>query len=189
MSSKKDLRRKLKTILSSISENDHHQLSLLVSQKLTEFLNDQKVIHKKKLVIGVFAPIQKEPDWFLAIDETKIQTAYPAYANDRMIFKLARMSELINRTDFGVKILGPAENATAVTPDLIIVPGLGFSKDGKRLGRGKGFYDRCLEHSSAVKIGIAFEMQIEEDIPTDEHDIQMDFVVTDKDIYKKELRA
>ena len=184
MSTKKDLRLKLKTLLSSISDNDHHQLSLLVSQKLNEFLNDQNVV-QKNLVIGVFAPIQKEPDWLLSIDETKIQTAYPAYANDKMVFRLARMSELMSGQDFGVKILGPAENAMPCTPDIIIVPGLGFSKDGKRLGRGKGFYDRYLEHSSAVKIGIAFEMQISNDIPTDEHDVVMDFVVTDKCIYKK----
>ncbi|MBC7712343.1 MAG: 5-formyltetrahydrofolate cyclo-ligase [Rhizobacter sp.] len=174
----------MKTALSSISESDHHQLSLLVSENLKKLLIEQNVIHKN-LLIGVFAPIQKEPNWLLAMDESKIQTAYPAYALDKMVFKLARMSELLKGQDFGVKILGPADNAMAVTPDVLLIPGLGFSKDGKRLGRGKGFYDRYLEHSSAVKIGIAFEMQIEKDIPTDDHDIKMDFVVTDKDIYLK----
>lgn len=187
MSAKKDLRLKLKTVLSSISDHDHHQFSLQVSLNLKKFLDGHDVI-QKNLVLGVFAPIQKEPNWFLSIDEAKIKTAYPAYANN-MVFKLARMSELIVSQDFGVMIKGPAVNAEPVTPDIIIVPGLGFTKDGKRLGRGKGFYDRYLEHSSAVKVGIAFDQQIEADLPTDGHDVLMDFVVTDKGIYKKELRA
>lgn len=184
MSAKKDLRLKLKTILSSISDFEHHQLSLQVSLNLKKFLDDHFVI-QKNLVVGVFAPIQKEPNWFLSIDEAKMQTAYPAYANKMMVFKFARMSELVAGQDFGVGILGPALNAQAVTPDIIIVPGLGFTKDGRRLGRGKGFYDRYLESSSAVKVGIAFDHQLESDIPTDDHDVLMDFVVTDKNIYKK----
>jgi 5-formyltetrahydrofolate cyclo-ligase len=188
LSSKKDLRLKLKTILSSISDQDHHQLSLLVSEGLKELFNDLGVI-QKKLVIGVFAPIHKEPNWYLLFDEAKIKTAYPAYAEDKMVFKLTRMSDLRLGQDFGAKILGPANSAETVTPDIIIIPGLGFSKDGKRLGRGKGFYDRYLEFSTAVKIGIAFETQIISGLPADAHDVPMDFVVTDKSIYKKELRA
>ena len=188
MSNKKDLRLKLKTILSSVSDSDHLQLSKLVSLNLKKFLEDQDVI-QKNLVIGVFAPIQKEPDWHLEIEEAKTKTAYPAYADNNMVFKLARMSELQVSQDFGVVIKGPELSAQIVTPDIVIVPGLGFTKDGKRLGRGKGFYDRYLENSSVVKVGLAFEMQIEDDIPTDNHDVLMDFVVTDKDIYKKLLRA
>ena len=188
MIAKKDLRLKLKTALSSISESYHHRLSLSVSKNLKNLLNEINAIHKN-LVIGVFAPIEKEPHWFLSLDETKIKTAYPAYAIDRMVFKLARMSQLLVTSDFGVKILGPLESAPVITPDVLIIPGLGFSKEGKRLGRGKGFYDRYLENSTAVKIGIAFEIQIEKDIPVEQHDKEMDFVVTDKDIYKNKLRA
>ncbi len=184
---KKDLRRKLNATLSLISNDDYFKLSLELSLNLKKFLIGMNVI-QENLVIGVFAPIQKEPKWFLRMDE-KIQTAYPAYAIDKMLFKLARMSELKVSQDFGVDILGPEPKAKVATPDIILVPGLGFSQDGKRLGRGKGFYDRYLEQSSAVKIGIAFEMQIENEIPTDSHDVIMDFVVTDKNIYKKELRA
>jgi 5-formyltetrahydrofolate cyclo-ligase len=171
-----------------MTDHDYHELSLMVSQNL-KILFDQLKVIQKKLVIGVFAPIQREPNWLLSVDELNIQFAYPAYVNEKMVFKLAQMSELVIGQDFGVEIFGPTANAMAVTPDIIVIPGLGFSKNGKRLGRGKGFYDRYLEYSSAVKIGIAFEMQISNDIPIDEYDIKMDFVVTDKDIYKKELKA
>ncbi len=184
MSNKKDQRKRLKTLLSSISDLDHHEQSLKLSLNLKKFLSDQRVI-QENLVIGVFAPIQKEPIWNLLIEEIKIQTAYPAYVEEKMIFKLARMSELVASQDFGVEILGPAMKAAIVVPDIILVPGLGFTKDGKRIGRGKGFYDRYLVSSTAVKVGIAFDQQIEDSIPTEEHDQLMDFVVTDKCIYKK----
>jgi 5-formyltetrahydrofolate cyclo-ligase len=62
--------------------------------------------------------------------------------------------------------------------DLIVVPGLGFDPRGRRLGRGKGFYDRMLSEASGVKCGICFDEQIVENIPAEPHDVAMDFVAT-----------
>lgn len=146
---------------------------------------DQMVI-QKKLIVGAFAPIEREPKWFLSLDDLfENQMAYPAYDGKKMVFKKGKLSELVLNSDFGVNILGPLEKAEIVSPDIFIIPGLGFSKKGKRLGRGKGHYDRALEKSSALKIGVAFDFQVEEDLPTKEYDVLMDFVVTDKKIYKK----
>lgn len=67
---------------------------------------------------------------------------------------------------------------------MIIVPGLGFTTDGKRLGRGKGYYDQCLieynkiyPHNDLKTIGLAFSHQICDDIPTSQHDSLIDFVL------------
>ena len=64
---------------------------------------------------------------------------------------------------------------------VVIVPGLSFSKTGARLGRGKGFYDRFIQRltSKGAQVflsGICFPFQLEDSIPTDEHDARMDFV-------------
>lgn len=82
-----------------------------------------------------------------------------------------------------MNILEPAE-ADIVAPEEIgvwIVPGLAFTKDGKRLGYGGGWYDRLLAMASksARKIGVAHEFQIVENLPHEPHDIKMDCVVTD----------
>jgi 5-formyltetrahydrofolate cyclo-ligase len=139
---------------------------------------------QKNLVIGVFAPIEKEPLWFLDMqDDLEKLMAYPAF-DKKMIYRRSLRSDLKVSRDFGVDILGPSKDCSIVSPEVVIVPGLGFSPDGKRLGRGKGFYDRYFEKSSVLKIGIAFEMQILNDIPTETHDMKMDFVVTDQQIYK-----
>ena len=61
--------------------------------------------------------------------------------------------------------------------DIAIVPGMAFTQDGKRLGRGKGYYDRLLvKMPSVYKMGVCFPFQIVKDIPTDENDILMDEV-------------
>jgi len=68
--------------------------------------------------------------------------------------------------------------------DLVIVPGVAFDIYRNRLGYGAGFYDRFLKlvRPSCPKIGIAFEFQIYDAIPVEEHDIPLDFVITEERI-------
>lgn len=64
------------------------------------------------------------------------------------------------------------------TFDLIIVPGLAFSKSGKRLGYGGGYYDNFLsQHPDALKIGVAYAFQLLKDIPTEPHDAILDKII------------
>ncbi len=64
--------------------------------------------------------------------------------------------------------------------DLIIVPGVGFDERGNRLGHGKGYYDNLLKNSTSLKISLAFDFQIVENIPTEKHDIPVDKIITEK---------
>lgn len=66
------------------------------------------------------------------------------------------------------------------TIDLIIVPGVAFDKKGNRMGRGRGFYDRLLKTTrNAYKIGVAFDFQIKDSIPTESFDVPMDKVIAE----------
>ena len=80
-----------------------------------------------------------------------------------------------------MNILEPAE-AEIVEPSEVaawIVPGLAFTQDGKRLGYGGGWYDRLLAAANGtLKIGVAHEFQIVDDLPHEPHDILLDRVVT-----------
>jgi 5-formyltetrahydrofolate cyclo-ligase len=64
--------------------------------------------------------------------------------------------------------------------DFVLVPGVAFDLSGRRLGRGKGFYDRLLAetNSACMKCGVALEEQIVAAIPAESHDIAMNFVLT-----------
>ncbi|MDR3232870.1 MAG: 5-formyltetrahydrofolate cyclo-ligase [Planctomycetaceae bacterium] len=66
--------------------------------------------------------------------------------------------------------------------DVVLVPGLAFDRSGSRLGRGKGYYDRFLKKlkPSALKIGLAFECQIFDEIPADGSDVPLDLVITER---------
>lgn len=63
--------------------------------------------------------------------------------------------------------------------DFIAVPGVAFDRNGNRLGRGKGYYDRLLPRiPSAYKAGICFPFQLVEEVPAEPFDIRMDEVIT-----------
>lgn len=64
--------------------------------------------------------------------------------------------------------------------DLIIVPGIAFDYKGNRVGRGKGYYDRLLRETTAIKIGVGYDFQLlEEDIEVEDHDVKVNAVITD----------
>lgn len=66
-----------------------------------------------------------------------------------------------------------------------IIPGVAFDRSGQRLGRGKGFYDRALNNFNGIKVGVCFTAQMaNEPLPVDEHDVHMDYIVTEKYILK-----
>ena len=69
------------------------------------------------------------------------------------------------------------------TIDLVLVPGLAFSRDRHRLGRGGGFFDRLLggRAAKAFKLGICFSFQIADQMPNEPHDVVMDAVVTESE--------
>ena len=74
--------------------------------------------------------------------------------------------------------------------DVAIVPMLAVDEQGRRLGYGGGYYDRFLdEHSETLRIAYGFDFQIVRQVPTEDHDIIMDGIVTDKRIVWTSDRA
>lgn len=67
--------------------------------------------------------------------------------------------------------------------DIALIPGIVFDRSGMRIGFGKGYYDRFLSEFQGVKIGICYDFQIQESIPSSPHDIAMDIIITEKRIY------
>lgn len=70
--------------------------------------------------------------------------------------------------------------------DLVVVPGVGFDRNGGRLGNGKGYYDRLLVKmkGKAVLIGIGYEAQLFDAVPMGVRDIYLDKLVTEKAVYQ-----
>lgn len=78
----------------------------------------------------------------------------------------------------------PREEADLMTPDVVFVPLLAFTEDGRRLGQGGGYYDRWLAaHPGVLAFGLAWDMQLSKDLPTEAHDIALNAIVTPTRIY------
>ena len=134
--------------------------------------------------VAVFAPQPREPDvellWMHGAGKT---FTYPRVVEDRLdLFRVASLHELAPGA-FGVR--EPREDlAHAVAPDtldLILVPGVAFTRSGERLGRGGGFYDRLLSSlpASTIKIGVCFASQLLTELPVEPHDQRVDFIATE----------
>lgn len=99
------------------------------------------------------------------------------------------MVETTPETRFQTGHYGIGEPVGLVPPpvgaiDLMVVPGVAFDPQGNRLGRGGGYYDRLLEHYVGFSIAVAFDFQVLPEIPTDQHDIPVDAIVTETKILK-----
>lgn len=70
--------------------------------------------------------------------------------------------------------------------DLVIVPGVVFDEKRNRIGFGAGFYDRFLRNvrNDCVKVGLAYEFQVVDDVPVNDFDIPMDIIITEKRIIR-----
>ena len=68
--------------------------------------------------------------------------------------------------------------------DCILIPTVGISKLGVRLGYGKGYYDRFLSSTDAVKISLTYSKQIVKSIPSDSHDVKIDWIITEDENIK-----
>ena len=68
--------------------------------------------------------------------------------------------------------------------EMVVVPAMAYDRQGNRVGRGKGYYDRLLADSKAIKIGVAYDCQLVDEIDTDSFDQPVDIVITQSRTYK-----
>ncbi|MEN7972361.1 MAG: 5-formyltetrahydrofolate cyclo-ligase [Verrucomicrobiota bacterium] len=103
------------------------------------------------------------------------------------VSKIYEMAEITPETKFTrghYGIMEPQKVALVSMKevDLVAVPGVAFDRKGNRLGRGGGYYDRLLEGFSGISAAIAFDFQILQKIPTEQHDKPVDVLVTESEV-------
>lgn len=105
--------------------------------------------------------------------------------NGNMRFYFIKKFDCLEVGAYG--ILEPNSNiCREAYPDdktLCIVPGLSFDRFGRRMGFGKGYYDRFLRNFSGISVGLSYECCIRDEIPHEAHDAVMDYVVTEKNCF------
>ena len=85
----------------------------------------------------------------------------------------------------------PERQVDVKSLDIVMVPGVAFTREGARMGHGKGYYDKLLEHArpDAPLVALAFECQLFPEIPTQSHDVFMDKIITEKGVYTGKGRS
>ena len=100
--------------------------------------------------------------------------------------------EIGSRGDFSLgayNVPEPKDELCALEPDektLCVVPALLYSKDGHRLGYGKGYYDRFLANFDGVSVGFTYDELVVDDLPHDVFDVKLDMIITEKGVYFSE---
>lgn len=181
---KQGIREKLLERLLSLTKNEIKRRSKDVEDRLSEL-----PIYKQAKVIMVYYPLRGEVDILRKIrkDLGSKRFCFPVMdlkAKNLRIFEITNLDE-----DFCAGAWGVMQPDTEKTKelnikeiDVVIVPGLAFDRQRNRLGRGAGFYDRFLQDITppTKKVGIAFEFQILENLPTNlSWDQKVDTVVSE----------
>ena len=85
---------------------------------------------------------------------------------------------------YGIRtVKPPLEQIEPKELDLVLVPGVAFGRDGSRMGMGAGYYDRFLPQTNkALTMGVAYDCLLQETLPTDEHDVKMQCIVSESGI-------
>lgn len=139
----------------------------------------------------LFAPLRDEPDlWPLVAAALALgrRVALPVFDASSGVYGARRIGDpdrgMISGR-FGVREPGSdcAEVPLAAL-DLVIAPGLAFTGEGWRLGRGGGFYDRLLSATPAMRCGVGRDEQILVHLPVEPHDVQLDMVLTPSAVHR-----
>jgi len=186
---KKALRKQILEKRDDLSENEIRERSKAIINKLyslPEFKEAKNILF--------YVSVNTEVDTQQAIknllagnDKTII---IPYVVEDKSLLQLSKLNsfnELERKTS---DILEPKEayirKYDPEKLDLIIVPGLVFDALGNRIGYGQGYYDKFLKtlNNKPKTIGLAYDFQMVEKIPSKQHDVPVDIIVTEKINYK-----
>lgn len=178
MSKKSEIRKYIKSITKSKSADEKREASEKVIAEL-----ERMQLFKEAKTVMLFHSLPDEVCTHGLIDKYACEKriVLPALVDCPPYWQLREYSSSKDLILGAFNIMEPVgnifEDYDAI--DLVVVPGLAFSMNGKRVGRGKGYYDRILSSVSAPTIAICFPWQIleDEDIECDEWDVMMDNVI------------
>ena len=172
---KKALRKIIKVRVSAISPEERRKREEFLHNNLfslPEFLSASSVL--------LFANLPDEIDTFSLIDKCIAmgkKVYLPVINGDDMTVAEFTGEYRVGRYDIKEPV---TPNSSLLTPhsiDFILVPGVAFSPNGYRLGRGKGYYDKFLSKHPLYTVGVCFREQFYLDIPREPHDVPMHKVI------------
>ncbi len=176
---KAGLRREIRARLEALTPAQR----TVASAAACERLRAQPIWQQARSIL-FYAPLPGELDlWPLlreAVVERKV-VALPRFLAESRSYMACQVQDLsrdIIPGQYSIREPAAACPPVPLVLDLILVPGLAFDLQGRRLGRGKGFYDQLLAAARGTTCGVAFDEQIVAEVPVEEHDIRLSCILT-----------
>lgn len=174
---KKELR---KIIAQKKKECSHEQLKVWSEKLLNKLEHHPAFIKAKTILLYYSLPDEVQTHDFIERWKDKKQIILPVVINSTTLeLRYYTGKQNLAKGAFGIEEpMGPTFNEFQDI-ELAVIPGVGFDLHGNRLGRGRGYYDRILPKIKALKIGVCYQFQLLERIPTDQYDYPMDIIITE----------
>lgn len=176
---KSEMRRFIKNLRREMTEEKITEISNKIYKNLIEL-----DLYKNAKSIFVYLSMDKEIDTYRIINhalENGKKVFVPYLENKKMYLRRLRSLDDLTEGSFGIKTSTNEESIA--NPDLSLVPGLSFDDNKNRLGYGGGYYDRFLANSDTISIGLFAEITKSIEIPTDETDVSLDYILTENGIF------
>lgn len=162
----------------------------MTDEKITEISNQiyknfiELDLYKNAKSIFIYISMDKEIDTSKIINhalEDDKKVFVPYLENKNMSLRRLRSLDDLTEGAFGIKTSKNEESIT--NPDLSLVPGLSFDENKNRLGYGGGYYDKYLANSQTTSIGLFADVARSFEIPTNETDVSLDYILTENGIF------
>ncbi len=182
---RKDIRQKLAGLTNSYITKSSNELSAI----LIDWLNDKPDM----LNIALYAALPSEANLRMTTQLLpKLKWHYPFVSHKTMSFHRVSNPDSLKKGFSDIFEPNPKVHPPVITSelDLIICPGLGFTQNGYRIGRGGGFYDRFLSTVPDIpRMGVSLAEQLYDSLPHGNHDIQMNYMLTPDGIHSTETQS
>jgi len=174
---KKIIRQQIKEAKKRLSQEEKEARSMAIFQKVEQLQAFQKA---KKIMAYWSLPDEVVTHPFVQHWAKEKAMILPVVKGEVLELRsFTGMQDMKKEAVYGIyEPTGPIESDPG-SIELIIVPGVAFDSNHNRLGRGKAYYDKLLKTTRALNVGVCFDVQLIEKVPTDANDIPMDLVITE----------
>ncbi len=180
---KRELRKHFLALRAALSPEERLRADAAICRNIRRL-----ACYREACCVAAYASDGREPDLFELAKERRF--FLPRYVAAKCCYELVEICDLerdLVPAKYGLR--EPRPELPAATPEftanelLYLAPAVACTTAGVRLGRGGGFYDRMLAEARRPVVGVIYACQLAKDLPREEHDRNVDVVVTERDIY------
>jgi len=180
MQSKTDIRRNSIALRHTIADEEKKRSESRIAENIRNL-----IIYKKAKTVALYYPVRGEADLLILMNDPDKIFVFPKVQGEDLVFYPARSRDDFVKGRFGIPEPCSDEAVPVHDIDVIVVPGVCFDMNNKRLGYGRGYYDRLIQASpETFTLGVCFDKCCMERLPVDSWDMSVNCVVTQTSILK-----